>query len=105
MHQALGLEAMLPQPREARCHSRRAQRQRRVGPGRQRRTLCAHHLHGGDVAGQSVVHPQSYGASIGLFAGNVVGKGTQEQIERFALPVMRCERVGAWALTEPWGRQ
>ena len=43
----------------------------------------------------------SYGASIGLFAGNVVGKGTPEQIERFALPVMRCERVGAWALTEP----
>jgi alkylation response protein AidB-like acyl-CoA dehydrogenase len=43
----------------------------------------------------------SYGASIGLFGANVAGKGTPEQIERFALPVLRCERVGSWCLTEP----
>ncbi len=43
----------------------------------------------------------SYGASLGLFGANVLGKGTPEQRERFALPVMRCERVGAWCLTEP----
>ncbi len=43
----------------------------------------------------------SYGASLGLFGANVLGKGTAEQRERFALPVMRCERVGAWCLTEP----
>jgi alkylation response protein AidB-like acyl-CoA dehydrogenase len=43
----------------------------------------------------------SYGASVGLFAGNVLGKGSPEQIERFALPVLRQERIGAWGLTEP----
>jgi hypothetical protein len=43
----------------------------------------------------------SYGASVGLFGANVLGKGTPEQIERFALPVLRCERIGAWGLTEP----
>ena len=43
----------------------------------------------------------SYGASLGLFGANVAGKGTPEQIERFALPVLRCEKIGAWGLTEP----
>lgn len=43
----------------------------------------------------------SYGASIGLFGANVLGKGSPDQIERFARPVLRCERIGAWALTEP----
>ena len=43
----------------------------------------------------------SYGASTGLFAANVMGKGSPEQIERWALPVLRCERVGSWGLTEP----
>ncbi|MFN8642535.1 MAG: acyl-CoA dehydrogenase family protein [Candidatus Binatia bacterium] len=43
----------------------------------------------------------SYGASLGLFGANVVGKGTAEQVQRFALPVLRCERIGAWGLTEP----
>lgn len=43
----------------------------------------------------------SYGASLGLFGANVLGKGTPEQIERFAMPVMRCEKIGAWGLTEP----
>ena len=43
----------------------------------------------------------SYGASLGLFGANVLGKGTPEQGERFALPVMRCEKIGSWGLTEP----
>ena len=43
----------------------------------------------------------SYGASLGLFGGNVVGKGTPEQVERFAKPVLRCEKIGSWGLTEP----
>jgi alkylation response protein AidB-like acyl-CoA dehydrogenase len=43
----------------------------------------------------------SYGASLGLFGGNVAGKGTPAQIERFVVPVMRCEKIGAWGLTEP----
>ena len=43
----------------------------------------------------------SWGASTGLFGANVLGKGTPEQVERFAMPVLRAERVGAWGLTEP----
>jgi hypothetical protein len=43
----------------------------------------------------------SYGASTGLFGANVLNKGTPEQIERFAVPVMRTEKIGAWGLTEP----
>lgn len=43
----------------------------------------------------------SYGASLGLFAGNVLNKGTPEQIERFARPVLRAEKIGCWGLTEP----
>lgn len=43
----------------------------------------------------------SYGASLGLFAGNVLNKGTPEQIERFARPVLRVEKIGCWGLTEP----
>jgi len=43
----------------------------------------------------------SWGASTGLFGANVVGKGTPEQVERFATPVLRSEKVGAWGLTEP----
>ncbi|HSP97016.1 MAG TPA: acyl-CoA dehydrogenase family protein [Candidatus Dormibacteraeota bacterium] len=43
----------------------------------------------------------SYGASLGLFGANVLGKGTPEQAQRFALPVLRCEKIGSWGLTEP----
>jgi hypothetical protein len=43
----------------------------------------------------------SYGASVGLFASNILKRGTPEQIERFALPVLRAEKIGCWALTEP----
>jgi alkylation response protein AidB-like acyl-CoA dehydrogenase len=43
----------------------------------------------------------SWGASTGLFGANVLGKGTPEQIERFAIPTLRSERIGAWGLTEP----
>lgn len=43
----------------------------------------------------------SYGASLGLFGANVAGKGNPEQVQRFALPVLRCEKIGSWGLTEP----
>jgi alkylation response protein AidB-like acyl-CoA dehydrogenase len=43
----------------------------------------------------------NWGASTGLFGANVLGKGTPEQVERFALPVLRSERIGSWGLTEP----
>ena len=43
----------------------------------------------------------SWGASLGLFGANVAGKGTPDQVERWAMPVFRCEKVGSWGLTEP----
>jgi alkylation response protein AidB-like acyl-CoA dehydrogenase len=43
----------------------------------------------------------SYGASLGLFGANVVGKGTPEQVQRWAMPVLQCEKIGSWGLTEP----
>lgn len=43
----------------------------------------------------------SYGASVGLFAGNVRNKGTAEQIARYVPPVLRGDEVGCWCLTEP----
>lgn len=100
MHQALGLEAMLPQPRKPDATAVESSGTAGLGLGanaaRYARTIF--------MVEMSRISPSftlSYGASTGLFGGNVVGKGTPEQIERFALPVMRCERVGAWALTEP----
>ena len=43
----------------------------------------------------------AFGASLGLFGGAVMAKGTLAQKERWALPVLTLEKIGAWALTEP----
>ncbi|MEA2626685.1 MAG: isovaleryl-CoA dehydrogenase [Candidatus Binatota bacterium] len=43
----------------------------------------------------------SHGATVGLAAGNIRSKGTEEQKKRWATPLLRLEKIGAWALTEP----
>jgi alkylation response protein AidB-like acyl-CoA dehydrogenase len=43
----------------------------------------------------------SHGATVGLTAGNIRAKGTDEQKKRWAMPLMKLEKIGAWALTEP----
>ena len=43
----------------------------------------------------------AFGASLGLFGGAVMARGTKEQREKWALPVLTLEKIGAWALTEP----
>src|SRR5206468_6478227 len=43
----------------------------------------------------------SHGASVGLCAGNILSRGTPEQKKRFAGPILRFEKIGCWALTEP----
>ena len=43
----------------------------------------------------------AFGASLGLFGGSVMAKGTPEQKEEWAMPVLTFQKVGAWALTEP----
>ena len=41
------------------------------------------------------------GVSMGLTAASIMGKGTLAQKERWALPLLTLEKVGAWAITEP----
>jgi len=43
----------------------------------------------------------AFGASVGLFAGAVLSRGTPEQQEEWALPVLTFDKIGAWGLTEP----
>jgi len=67
--------------------------------------------HGSDQAAQLIstielcrVSPglvTSLGVSSGLAAGTINKLGTPEQMERWALPLMTLEKIGAWAITEP----
>ncbi len=41
------------------------------------------------------------GVSMGLGGGAIMSKGTTEQKERWALPLLTLEKVGAWAISEP----
>ena len=43
----------------------------------------------------------SWGASVGLCAGNILSKGTVEQVAEYVPPLMRGETIGCWCLTEP----
>ena len=43
----------------------------------------------------------AFGASLGLFAGGVLGRGTVKQKIDYALPVLTFQKIGAWGLTEP----
>jgi alkylation response protein AidB-like acyl-CoA dehydrogenase len=41
------------------------------------------------------------GVSMGLTAAAIMGKGTWAQKDRWALPLLTLEKIGAWAITEP----
>lgn len=41
------------------------------------------------------------GASMGLAGGAIMGKGTLVQKQRWALPLLTFEKIGAWGMTEP----
>jgi len=41
------------------------------------------------------------GVSMGLTAGAIMGKGTWAQKDRWALPLLTLDKIGAWAITEP----
>ncbi len=43
----------------------------------------------------------SWGVSVGLCGGNILEKGTPDQIRKYAVPVITMDKIGAWALTEP----
>jgi alkylation response protein AidB-like acyl-CoA dehydrogenase len=56
------------------------------------------------AAEQSRVSPgfaMAMGATLGLYGGAVLRKGTLAQKKRFALPALTGEKIGAWAITEP----
>ncbi|HET6836174.1 MAG TPA: acyl-CoA dehydrogenase family protein [Acidimicrobiales bacterium] len=41
------------------------------------------------------------GVSMGLTAAAILSRGTVAQMERWALPLLTMEKIGAWAITEP----
>jgi alkylation response protein AidB-like acyl-CoA dehydrogenase len=41
------------------------------------------------------------GVSMGLTAGAIMARGTWQQKDRWALPLLTLEKIGAWAITEP----
>jgi alkylation response protein AidB-like acyl-CoA dehydrogenase len=41
------------------------------------------------------------GISVGLTPSAILSKGTVQQIERWVLPLLTLEKIGAWAITEP----
>src|SRR5437667_590886 len=41
------------------------------------------------------------GVSVGLTAAAILSRGTTAQKERWALPLLTLEKIGAWAITEP----
>ena len=43
----------------------------------------------------------AFGASLGLAGGAIMAKGTLAQKQRYALPILTLEKIGAWAMTEP----
>ncbi len=43
----------------------------------------------------------AFGASAGLAGGAILGKGTLDQKQRWAKPILTWEKIGAWGMTEP----
>ena len=95
MHAALGLDALLSRPRGGEGADADA------GGFAANTARYARTTFTVEMSRVSPSFTLSYGASLGLFAGNVLNKGTAEQIERWARPVLRCEKIGCWGLTEP----
>ena len=42
-----------------------------------------------------------WGVSMGLAGGAILTKGTADQVERWALPLVTAQKIGSWCLTEP----
>jgi len=102
MHQALGLDALLSRtPKTGEWTAERRDADDEPSGLAANTARYARTTFSVEMARVSPSFTLSYGASLGLFAGNVLNKGTPEQIERFARPVLRCEKIGCWGLTEP----
>jgi alkylation response protein AidB-like acyl-CoA dehydrogenase len=42
-----------------------------------------------------------WGVSMGLAGGAILQKGTADQVEKWALPLVTVDKIGSWCLTEP----
>jgi acyl-CoA dehydrogenase len=42
-----------------------------------------------------------WGVSLGLAGGAILAKGDAEQLERWALPIVKLDKIASWCLTEP----
>lgn len=81
-----------------------------TGEGRKDREAMAG-LAGGDPAMSMIVSLElsricpgfmlALGASAGLAGGAIMGKGTLEQKQRWARPLLTWDKIGAWGMTEP----
>jgi alkylation response protein AidB-like acyl-CoA dehydrogenase len=98
MHRTLGLDAMLTRPTGGTTRGSDAAMSGGLDANVARYARTTFVV---EMARVSPSFALSWGASTGLFGANVLTKGTPEQIERFAIPVLRSERIGAWGLTEP----
>ena len=54
-----------------------------------------------ELARASPGFAMGFGVSIGLAGGAIVAKGTADQLERFALPIVTADKIASWCLTEP----
>lgn len=97
MHRELGLDTFLG----ARASGSKEAAVRALTAADERIARYARTTFSVEMARVSPSFALSYGASVGLFGANVAKRGTPEQVTRFALPVLRCELVGSWCLTEP----
>ncbi len=97
MHRELGLDAFLSVGAEAPARGKTPS----VPAGDERVARYARTTFSVEMARVSPSFALSYGASVGLFGANVAKRGTAEQVTRYAMPVLRCELVGSWCLTEP----
>src|SRR5688572_14832346 len=43
----------------------------------------------------------AFGASLGLAGGAIMAKGSLAQKQKYALPILTGEKIGAWSMTEP----
>lgn len=76
-----------------------------------RKTSGARGAFGGDAALSAIVgielsricpgFTMAVGASLGLAGGAIMAKGTWAQKERWGLPLITGEKIGAWGMTEP----
>jgi acyl-CoA dehydrogenase len=108
LYQTFGLDAL------ARDSAKRAIERKAAGAGSggEAKGKTAERAEGGSNAAMTIIPiielchycpgiVTALGVSTGLAGGTIMKSGTPAQMERWGLPLMTLEAVGAWAITEP----